>query len=109
MIRKLIKIFEVLFIYWFVGSSYEMDVNFVSATPLFNGIFNLKIDISKYTLQISLKYKRQLEWQAGSKGRVGKWRKQIRISDSRAELLLANQTWFMMRWMILFSYRPLFG
>ena len=42
-----------------------MDVNFVSATPLINEIFNLKIDISKYTLQISLKYKWQLEWQQG--------------------------------------------
>ena len=65
MIRKLIEIFEVLFIYWFVGSSCEMDVNLVSTAPLINGILNLKTNISKYTLQISLKYKRQLEWQQG--------------------------------------------
>ena len=46
MIRKLIEIFEVLFIYWFVGSSSEMDVNLVSTAPLINGILNLKTDIS---------------------------------------------------------------
>ena len=45
MLLKLIKL-EMLFIYWFVGSSSEMDVSFVSATPLVNGVLNLKANIS---------------------------------------------------------------
>ena len=34
MLLKLIKLLEVLFVYWFVGSSHEMDVHLVAVTPL---------------------------------------------------------------------------
>ena len=46
MLVKLLKFDEMLFIYWFVGSSCKMDVSLVSATPLINGILNLKTNIS---------------------------------------------------------------
>jgi hypothetical protein len=46
MLIKLIKLLEVLFIYWFVGRSREMDVGLVSNTPLINGVLDLKIRIS---------------------------------------------------------------
>jgi len=31
-----------LFVYWFVGNSHEMDVSLVSTTPLVNGVLNLE-------------------------------------------------------------------
>ena len=46
MLLKPIKLIEVLFIYWFVGCSREMDVGLVSATPLINGVLNLNNNIS---------------------------------------------------------------
>ena len=54
MLLKLIKLLEVLFVYWFVGSSCEMDVHLVAITPLINGVLNLKTNISN-TLQINPK------------------------------------------------------
>jgi hypothetical protein len=46
MFIKLIKLLEVLFIHWFVGSSREVDVGLVSDTPLINGVLDLKTNIS---------------------------------------------------------------
>lgn len=52
---KLIKFLEVVFVYWFVSSSCEMYVSLVSATPLINGIFNLRNNISNTVYKISIR------------------------------------------------------
>ena len=42
MLLELIKHPEMLFIYWFVGNSHEIDVSLVSATPLVDGVLDLE-------------------------------------------------------------------
>ena len=42
MLLKLIQHLKMLFVYWFVANSGEMDVSLVSATPLVNGVLDLE-------------------------------------------------------------------
>ena len=43
MLLKLIQHLRMLFVYWFVANSHEIDVSLVSgATPLVNGVLDLE-------------------------------------------------------------------